>query len=447
MNPLKQFKVWIIGETLLRNDDVFETARLNVLYNFTVFFIITTIPYVIVSFSVSIFHQFLGLFQLILFLLVLVIIKRTNNITTAVYFLLINLTFQNLLHFILGNGKIESVGILFFSLYVFFGFLLLGKAWGFGMTLVVAILYLTGLYNIQHDLMIWKVPKKYLDPESTQSAGLMTLLPFLLNVYLISQFVNARKKAELQINTQKIKLEASHKELEVKNKDITDSIHYAERIQRSFLASKEVLNKYLDEYFVFFKPKDVVSGDFYWASILHNGNFALVTADSTGHGVPGAIMSILNITCLEKSVEEEKLSEPKDILNHARINIIKRLKQDGSIEGGKDGMDCSIISFDKNNSKLTCSGANNPIWIVRKMELIELHPDKMPVGKHDKDSHSFTQKEILLQCGDVIYTLTDGYPDQFGGPKGKKFLYKKLKELLILISTKPMAEQYEVLSK
>jgi serine phosphatase RsbU (regulator of sigma subunit) len=194
-----------------------------------------------------------------------------------------------------------------------------------------------------------------------------------------------------------------------------------------------------------FQPKDVVSGDFYWASKLNNGNFALATADSTGHGVPGAIMSLLNITSLEKAIET--LNNPSDILNSTRKTIIERLKKDGSAEGGKDGMDASLISFDLKNKKLTYSAANNPIWIVREKQLLEFAPDKMPVGKHDKDSISFTQNEISLQKGDVIYALTDGMPDQFGGPKGKKFLYKQLKELLISISSESMEIQKQKLSE
>ncbi|MES2516107.1 MAG: tetratricopeptide repeat protein [Bacteroidota bacterium] len=230
--------------------------------------------------------------------------------------------------------------------------------------------------------------------------------------------------------------------VEEKQKEILDSINYAERIQHSFLASSQILDKHLREYFVFFQPKAVVSGDFYWAGTLANGQFALMTADSTGHGVPGAIMSIVNISALEKSIELGAC-HPSEILNNTRRFIVDRLKNDGSAEGGKDGMDCSLISFDAGNSKITYAAANNPIWVVRDNQLIELAPDKMPVGKHDKDQNSFTQREFMLQKNDLIYTLTDGMADQFGGPKGKKYMYKKLKELLISVSTLPVNEQHQ----
>lgn len=227
--------------------------------------------------------------------------------------------------------------------------------------------------------------------------------------------------------------------IEEKHKEITDSINYAERIQRSFLATKDALDQNLKDYFVFFQPKDVVSGDFYWASELENGDFIYVTADSTGHGVPGAIMSILNISSLEKSIETK--FTPSEILNETRRIIIDRLKKDGSAEGGKDGMDASLVLLNKERTKLTYSAANNPVWIQRNKEIIELNPDKMPVGKHDKDQIPFSQHEFILQKGDIIYTLTDGMPDQFGGAKGKKYKYTKLKETLLSITELSMAQQ------
>jgi tetratricopeptide (TPR) repeat protein len=232
--------------------------------------------------------------------------------------------------------------------------------------------------------------------------------------------------------------------VEEKHKEITDSINYAERIQRSFLATKDMLDQHLKDYFVFFRPKDVVSGDFYWAGELNNGNFAFSVADSTGHGVPGAIMSILNISSIEKSIERE--TEPNSILNATRKIIIERLKKDGSKEGGKDGMDCSLLVLNQDRTQLWFAAANNPVFIVRENALIEYKPDKIPVGKHDRDSESFTLHTALLQKGDIIYALTDGFPDQFGGEKGKKYMIKNLKDFLLKISHLPLREQEQKLS-
>ncbi len=278
----------------------------------------------------------------------------------------------------------------------------------------------------------------------TYSVGSGLILVLILAI-LIFRSYRQKQKANHIITLQKREVEDQKQLIEEKHREITDSINYAERIQRSLLASKDLLDKNLKEHFVFFQPKDVVSGDFYWASKLSNNQFALITADSTGHGVPGAIMSILNIACLNETIKEG-VCLPNEILNNTRTKIIDVLKRDGSKEGGKDGMDCSLISFDTENKKIVYAAANNPVWIVRNKELIELHPDKMPVGKHDFDSKPFTLHFFDLQRGDCIYTLTDGIADQFGGPKGKKFMYKRLKELLISVAPLTMQEQKEKLA-
>ena len=282
---------------------------------------------------------------------------------------------------------------------------------------------------------------------------LFRIIAIVLSISGIWFYIKSREK---KLVAEKEKLEKTVDErtaevvkqkhfVEEKHKEITDSINYAERIQRSFLATKNVLDENLKDYFVFFQPKDVVSGDFYWASKLSNNQFALVTADSTGHGVPGAIMSLLNITSIESAIKDG-YENPSDILNETRKTIIERLKKDGSVEGGKDGMDCSFILFDFINHKMTYAAANNPVWIVRGKEILEFKPDKMPVGKHDKDSVSFNQHKIELQKRDLVYTITDGLADQFGGPKGKKFMYKQVKQLLISIAHLSMEEQKEKLA-
>jgi len=254
------------------------------------------------------------------------------------------------------------------------------------------------------------------------------------------------KAEELKIKVDEATIEIKEQKhlIEEKHKEITDSINYARRIQRSFLATEEHLNGNLAEYFIFFKPKDIVSGDFYWSATLVNDLFALAVADSTGHGVPGAIMCLLNISSLELAVKDG-LTDPAQILNYSRKEIIERLKKDGSAEGGKDGMDCSLCVYDFKNMKLHLAAANNPVWIVRGQEVVEVKGDKMPVGKHDKQDISFTQRSFDIEKGDVIFTLTDGFPDQFGGQKGKKFMGKNLRELLVKNARLSMQEQREIL--
>lgn len=229
--------------------------------------------------------------------------------------------------------------------------------------------------------------------------------------------------------------------IEEKNKDITDSITYAKRIQRALLTSESIFDRSLKEYFIFYEPKDIVSGDFYWATTAPNGNFLLLTGDCTGHGVPGAFMSLLNISMVNEIVNVRGITDPAAILNAQREGLIASLNPEGSAEVSRDGMDCSLCSFDFINKKLTVAGANNPVWIIRNGELIELKTDKQPVGLHEGIQKDFSSQQFDLRSGDMIYTLTDGLADQFGGPKGKKFKYKQLESLLVGISDKPMNEQ------
>ena len=241
----------------------------------------------------------------------------------------------------------------------------------------------------------------------------------------------------MELAKSKQMIEAEHTVVLEQKKEILDSINYAKRIQNAMLASENLFFQNLKDYFLLFKPKDIVSGDFYWASPIDKDRFVMVTADSTGHGVPGAMMSMLNISCLNEAIVERKLSSPAAILDHARTKIISSLADDGSAEGGKDGMDCSVVVLDLKNGKMKVAAANNPVWIVRNTdganELIEIKGDKMPVGRHNNDTVPFKEHDFDLKKGDMVYTLTDGYPDQFGGYRQKKFTYKKLRELLLTL--------------
>ena len=316
----------------------------------------------------------------------------------------------------------------------------------------------------QHEMQLEQERKEIVSKEEKQKQNIIRnaliiglilisiVVLFIYKNYRLKKLSNQSLSEQNQIIIlQKQEVESQKHLVEEKQKEILDSINYAKRIQYSLLASDSLLKENLPNHFLFFKPKDVVSGDFYWGSkvVSSSGveNFILVTADSTGHGVPGAIMSMLNISCLNEAINADKLTQPSDILNATRKKIIEHLLNDGSEYGGKDGMDCSLISFDFKNNKLIYAAANNPVWIIRDKTLIALAPDRMPIGKHNKDAISFTQYEFDLQSGDTVFTLTDGFPDQFGGPKGKKFMYKQLENLLISISDKPMHEQKESLEE
>lgn len=204
-------------------------------------------------------------------------------------------------------------------------------------------------------------------------------------------------------------------------------------------------------FFILYKPKDIVSGDFYYAlSHKHQGSkkeiFYMSAADCTGHGVPGALMSMMAVSKLNESIIEKNLIEPNEILDNVRKGIIASLNPEGSEEESKDGMDCVLCAFDFEDMKLNFAAANNPLWLVRDGKVTEFAPDKMPVGKSPKENEPYTLKTIDLLKGDIIYIFTDGYADQFGGEKGKKFKYKQLQELLISNSHLPMQEQKQILA-
>jgi serine phosphatase RsbU (regulator of sigma subunit) len=258
----------------------------------------------------------------------------------------------------------------------------------------------------------------------------------------------------LRLHQKKNQIISHQKDLvEEKQKEILDSIHYAKRIQQALLTSVKYIERYLGKnFFILYKPKDIVSGDFYYA-LSHKlpGSdkelFYLCTADCTGHGVPGAFMSMLGISHLNESIIEKNISMPHEILNAMRSEIIRSLNPEGSEEESKDGMDCVLCCYDFKAMKLYFAAANNPVWLVRNGTLQEYKPDKMPVGKYHDETVSFTLQTIDLQKGDIIYTFTDGYADQFGGKKGKKFKFKQLEEMLFANSNLPLEEQKELLAQ
>jgi serine phosphatase RsbU (regulator of sigma subunit) len=237
----------------------------------------------------------------------------------------------------------------------------------------------------------------------------------------------------------KTELDHSRKIIQEKNSEIISSINYAKRIQYTLLAHQQLLDENLEQHFVLFKPKDIVSGDFYWAT-KRDDRFYLAVCDCTGHGVPGAFMSLLNITFLNEAINEKNIREPHEILNHVRRQLIDSISK----EGGRDGMDAILLCFEKD--RITYAAANNAPVLVRKNEPVSLDTDKMPVGKGEKDA-SFTLRTIDAQAGDFLFLYTDGYADQFGGPNGKKFKYKTLNNLLAELSAHSPAEQRSMLEK
>jgi serine phosphatase RsbU (regulator of sigma subunit) len=238
------------------------------------------------------------------------------------------------------------------------------------------------------------------------------------------------------------KISAQKMMLEHKNKEITDSINYAQRIQSAILPSSDYVNKTLPNSFVLYKPKDIVAGDFYWIKKV-NDNIVYATADCTGHGVPGAMVSVVCSNSLNQSIKELKTANPAEILEMTRTLVKESFKsKDDNV---KDGMDITLCSINYLQNTIQFTGANNPLYIIRNKQIIEVKGDKQPVGNHIKEV-PFTVHTMQLEKNDVVYTFSDGYVDQFGGEKGKKFMRKRFKALLLKISNKPMQEQKSILN-
>jgi serine phosphatase RsbU (regulator of sigma subunit) len=263
------------------------------------------------------------------------------------------------------------------------------------------------------------------------------LVVFLAFAVLLINMVRQKQRAN------KI-LEEKNELISHQKQEITDSIRYASRIQTAILPSPTILADALKDHFVLFLPRDIVSGDFYWFTKRGN-KMVLVAADCTGHGVPGAFMSMLGVSFLYEIVSKEGIMEPAKILDTLREFVKLTLSQTGKKDEQKDGMDISLSMLDMENMKLEWAGAYNPLILIRNDEIIEYKADKMPVAIHITDHKPFTNHEIDLQPNDVFYMFSDGFPDQFGGEDGRKYMSKKFKQFLLDIHHKPMEEQKELL--
>jgi ligand-binding sensor domain-containing protein/serine phosphatase RsbU (regulator of sigma subunit) len=271
--------------------------------------------------------------------------------------------------------------------------------------------------------------------------------------YRTAQLAKEKKVLEERVIERTTELKGANIKLSEAIHAITDSLNYAQRIQQSFLTSKSILKQTLKEYFIIYKPRDIVSGDFYWTFDLPDRTL-IACADSTGHGIPGAFMSLIGISLLNEISHSKNITEPALILDELRKIIISALNPEQLDSGGKDGMDIALISiFKTSNSdevKIHFSGANNAMYIVSNQNgttnFMEFKSDKQPVGFYS-NMKPFTQQEIIVKKGDLIYMGTDGFADQFGGEKGKKFMSKQLKNILSSIYNLPLEEQQQSLNK
>jgi serine phosphatase RsbU (regulator of sigma subunit) len=279
------------------------------------------------------------------------------------------------------------------------------------------------------------------------------ILVIALGFFVYRGYVNKKKAHE--------ELAEKNRIIEEKNKDILDSINYAKTIQQVILPLPGYLKESLGEYFIVYKPRDVVSGDFYWC-YSNESKVMFTVADCTGHGVPGAFMSMIGNSLLNEIIIENKVTDAAEILNNLRTGLLRTLQQKGQNNITRDGMDIALCVWDKNKNTVQFAGANNSLYLVRdkvatsfkENEKVKIHyetlaeflPDKQPIGYFEnKIDNPFSSSTIQLQKDDVIYISSDGYADQFGGEAAKKFSKKKFREMLVMISTKQIQEQKNIL--
>ena len=291
-----------------------------------------------------------------------------------------------------------------------------------------------------HDLELMAEKKKLDTEKDFRNVLIGGILLFILSfIFMFFQW----KKTKSQNKT----IVQQHKLLDETHKEITDSINYAKNIQDALMTSVVYLNDVLPDSFIFLKPKDVVSGDYYWVHKTNENEVFFTVADCTGHGVPGAFMSMIGNSLLNENIIENKIKTPATILDNMRENIINSLNQKNPEKANKDGMDMALCKFNKEAMTVEFAGANNPLVHVRNGEINHIKANYQPVSISAGAKKPFTNHEIKVEKGDMLFIYSDGFADQFGGPKGKKYMSRKFRDYLASISSFSAEEQSQKLEK
>lgn len=428
------------------SDDPFEVMRLELTFKILIFWIpVSLLPiipliieeywYMISSPLVTTIGSSIALYSL----------KKTNSYVLPSRIMIATCLIGLFIMHIIGGGLLRGIDVLWIVLASILSFILLGRKLGLYFFMINSILIIWSTL-----IFLGFIPSHQIDIfEPYQSLFInpniiSAIVPLFTIGYTLYTFLKAQEKAQKLLSLQKLDLRKKRKEVEIVQKETEDSIYYAKRIQSAILTPSRVIKKSLDKSFVLYKPKDIVSGDFYWVQKLNDIVFFAV-ADCTGHGVPGAMVSVICTNALNRAIKEFDLIDPAEILDKTRILIINKFNK-GS-EEIKDGMDISLCALNTKNNTLCWAGANNPLWIIRNQtKNIEITaPNKQPVGEHSF-KEPFISHDIQLYKNDMIYIATDGFVDQFGGIQGKKYKRAQLKKKLIELSEKPINLQHELLN-
>ncbi|HXP48885.1 MAG TPA: SpoIIE family protein phosphatase [Bacteroidia bacterium] len=429
---MKKLHNWFIGGYLAKTDNVFERAKINLLYSLLlfyladhVFFMGNLIP------NHYYYHLVLISTAALTYLVLLYMLRKNVSITVIAKVVFYQGIITGTLSYLVQQSHMDLIGEFWMIVSILITFFTLDKRYGLTMA---GIWFLQIVYCSVNDLSGGKFTLVYIPADQVlPPAPPFVLIPYFLCVYIIYQFVKTRSLAEVDIQQQK-------KLIELKNTEITDSINYALRIQQAQLPDKKEIYTHLPDSFILFKPKDIVSGDFYF--FQKKGDLLFIAAaDCTGHGVPGALMSMLGSEKLNEAVLQS--SDTSEILTRLNKGIKTSLRQSAADDATRDGMDIALCRIKLPERIVSYAAANRPIWIIRKgqKEVEEIKATKKAIGGFTDDNQHFDTHEIKLQPGDTFYIFTDGYADTFGGPNGKKFSTKKFRQLLIDIQGKSMQEQ------
>lgn len=393
------------------------------------------------------------------FVSTLALIFRTRfkiSIAACIFILVLGISIQNAYMWSVMNvAQLQKHAFAYMVLFIGVGMLVLWE-WRFSIILLIS--------TIVCNVVFYAVNSPLSIDEFISNGALLVLTVLIFSVFLIRNrysLIYKEIKSRLELEKSKSFIETQKEEVDEINREMTSSIRYARRIQDSLLPPQETLDTLFGgNYFVYYKPKDIVSGDFYWAAPVRTSGenqIALSLAavvDCTGHGVPGAFLSIVGSDFLKQSLKEPHVNTVAEALDYLNQKVISNLNQTSNAETRvRDGMDIALIAIDYERQLIYYSGANNPVYVYRSSaigqepELHVLTPTKQAIGAVVETVQQYHQHQFRFQKGDVIYLFSDGFPDQFGGEKGKKYNYKRFKEFLAGITSYPISEQRALLEK